>query len=643
MGKINVLSSKIYNRISAGEVVERPFSVVKELVENSIDAGATEITVEITDGGLTSVKVTDNGSGIERDDLRKALLPHATSKISKISDLDDISSLGFRGEALASIAAVSKLKIVSRTKEAELGGEIYAEGGEIERETDCGAVQGTSVTVDNLFYNTPAREKFLRSSRAETGEISSLMARLILSNANIAFKYYADGKLVLSSFGDGVESAMVQVYGHEILDDCFYIDTAKNGIIIKGYISKRHFTKGNRSYQSVFVNGRYVINQTVNAAVNNAYAPYMMKHQYPFFVLSLQLPSGIVDVNVHPNKLDVRFSNNQIIYGSVYSVVSKVLDGIGEAVSIVVPERSGKTGDGGVSVANVAGEKETQKLNKVDENVSAKTGAMPDGKTAKGESYKFDYLFLSDSDLQKDGKAGGDKSVDVFAENKAYLESLSKKKEGVFASKSVFDETNRTSVQSELNINKGLNYVGQALNTYMFFDDGKDIYIVDQHAAHERIMFDKINEQYSKGTPDVQPLLVPFILSVNYAEYGFLSEKAEIINRMGIEIAEFGANAFKVSAVPVYLSEINLKDFFDDLLGDLSELKKTDMVDLLKEKLARKACRAAIKAGHVINEYDVQIIKQAVENDPGLKCPHGRPAVIKISASEVEKWFKRTV
>ena len=327
MSKINILSSKVYNRIAAGEVVERPSSVVKELVENSLDAGATSIQIDILGGGISSIKITDNGSGIEKSELKKALLPHATSKISSVKDLDNIISLGFRGEALASIASVSKLTIVSKPENQQLGASIYCEGGDMGEVEDCGAINGTEITVNNLFFNTPAREKFLRTERSEESDVSSMIAKFILCNNNVAFKYTADNKVIYQSYGDGFESAMCCVYGPDVIKDCFYIETIKNGIKINAYIGKHHFTKGNRSYQTTFVNGRYITNQTIASSIQNAYSSYLMKRQYPFYVLSLTVPSEIVDVNVHPNKLDVRFANNQIIYSTVYSVVSKVLDG----------------------------------------------------------------------------------------------------------------------------------------------------------------------------------------------------------------------------------------------------------------------------------------------------------------------------
>ena len=395
MSVINLLSSKIYNRIAAGEVVERPSSVVKELVENSIDAEAKNITIEIVSGGIASIKITDDGTGIEKSQLKKALLAHATSKISSVKDLDNIMTLGFRGEALASIASVSKIKIVSKPEFQETGASIYAEGGNIEEIIDCGAVNGTEITVDNLFFNTPAREKFLKSVRAEESEISVTVARFIMGNPNIDFKYIADGKVIFQSFGDGFESAVAQIYGIETIKNCFYVDTVKNGLKISGYIGKQNFYKGNRSYQSIFVNGRYVVNQTISSAISNAYTPYLMKRQYPFYILNLTLPTEIVDVNVHPNKLEVRFSNNQIIYGSIYSVLSKILDGSQDALSIAsigVDDTLNNKEISSESAYVYATQKDTANIKK------------------PLETYKFDTLVFSDVE-QKDEKLSLNKKL----------------------------------------------------------------------------------------------------------------------------------------------------------------------------------------------------------------------------------------
>jgi len=635
MSVINLLSSKIYNRIAAGEVVERPSSVVKELVENSIDAGAKNITIEIVSGGIASIKITDDGSGIEKSQLKKALLAHATSKISSVKDLDNIITLGFRGEALASIASVSKIKIVSKPELQETGASIYCEGGNIEEIIDCGAVNGTEITVDNLFFNTPAREKFLKSVRAEESEISVTVARFIMGNPNIAFKYIADGKVLFQSFGDGFESAVAQIYGIETIKNCFYVDTIKNGLKINGYIGKQNFYKGNRSYQSIFVNGRYVVNQTISSAISNAYTPYMMKRQYPFYVLNLTLPTEIVDVNVHPNKLEVRFSNNQIIYGSIYSVLSKVLDGSQEALSIA-----------NIGLDGAQNSKEISSENTI---VYATQNSNANSKMPL-ETYKFDSLVFSDVEQkeEKNPLNKSDNSNDIFEENKRFLEQLTKGGSANVTSTVITNTVNSniSNVAAEpisINVKVDLKYIGQALNTYLMFDDGVNLLIVDQHAAHERILYDKLINAFNSKKIELQPLLLPYTITVNSIESNFLSDNLAVLNDMGIEISEFGKNSFKVSSIPVYLTNLNLDKFFNDILNDLGELKSLRADNLMADKIAQKACKSAVKSGDKMTDLDVEVIKKAIEENPGLKCPHGRPVMVKITRTEIDKWFKRIV
>lgn len=630
MSEINLLSSKIYNRIAAGEVVERPFSVVKELVENSIDASSKNISVEISDGGKSVIRVFDDGSGIEKDQLKKALLPHATSKIATLDDLDDITTLGFRGEALASIASVSKITITSKPENQQSGARISAEGGNIGEIIDDASPDGTEIVVRNLFYNTPAREKFLKTDRGEESDISAIMAKFILGNPNVAFKYVADGKVVLQSFGDGLESAMISVYGSGIIKDCFYIDSEKNGIKIKGYIGKQYFSKPNRSYQSSFMNGRYVVNQTISAAVTNAYSSYMMKRQYPFYVLSVELPPETVDVNVHPNKTDVRFSDNRIVYGAIYSVLSKVLDGSGEALNIIVEKNGINTNDITNDYVTHNGLNQSSSIVKEPKNVKGNEKSLP------YENYSYNTFSFCDSGKIDNLSVDSDNSAkpdDIFAENKAYLESLEKKKE----------ELLNKPVQQVVEIETDLRFVGQVLNTFLVFDDGNDIYFVDQHAAHERILFDKFMDQIKSGTIDVQPLLIPYIENVNQEEYTFLLDNIKAFDALGIEISDFGKNSIKISTLPTCFIDMNVKGFLFDVLSDLRGLKSLSIDDILREKIAQKACKAAIKSGDSVSDGEVVIVAEAIKKNMGLKCPHGRPVVVKITRTEIDKWFKRIV
>lgn len=621
MNTINQLSSKIYNRISAGEVVERPSSVVKELVENSIDAHAKNIYISILNGGKTCIKVSDDGDGIDKSQLNKSILPHATSKISSLKDLDAIKTLGFRGEALSSIASVSKLKITSKTAEEDLGAFLYAEGGDKPVISDIGFSKGTEIEVNNLFFNTPAREKFLKTDRGEESEITSLVSRFILANPNVAFKYIADDELIYQSFGDGLESAFVAVYGTETLDECFRIESEKNGVTVKGYIGKHHFTKSTRGYQSIFLNGRYIINSTVASAITNAYGSYLMKRQYPFYVLSLDMPIETIDVNVHPNKMDVRFSNNGIVYSAVYSIVSKVLDGSSNALNIVVDNGENQL-------------KKSSEINSdyVKHNVS--------GKTTFNNTVKFDKFVFADSKPELDferKKQENNNVVDIFAENKAYIEKLEKEKN---QKENAFSSDN---VQEKIEIAKDLKYIGQVLNTYLIYEDGDDIYMVDQHAAHERIIFDSLMESFKKRKIDTQPLLLPYVLITNEQEHQFILSKMNIFKGLGIEIEEFGRTSFKVNAIPVVISSMNLDGFFKDVFYDLFALKSVSLDSVLYDKIASKACKSAIKSGDKLSLSEIEELTNKLKNNLGLKCPHGRPVCVRITRTEIDKWFKRIV
>ncbi len=606
MSKINILSSKIFNRISAGEVIERPASVVKELVENSIDAGANNILIEIIDGGITEIKITDNGCGIEKTELAKSILPHATSKISKVEDLDAIKTLGFRGEALASVVSVSKFTIETKTKDDEVGSILKCEGGENIDIFDSPSELGTTITVNNLFYNTPVRARFLKTPKSEENEITAVVARIILGNSNLKITYKADGKVIYQSFGEGLESAFLSIYGLETLKNCHFIQTEKNGVKIEGYISKPLFSKANRSYQTTFLNGRYIINQTVSSSISNAYAPYMMKRQYPLYLLLISLPNEYVDVNVHPNKIDVRFMNNQIVYGAIYSVISKVLDGTLDVLNIVVPEKK----------LEVEPKKQEYKfVNNSD------------------DKFSFEKVTLNDSKVVKSIEEKQQESTgynDIFLENKLYIEKLEKEKKNA-------------EVQSEIKISKELKVIGQALNTFIVLEDGTDLYLIDQHAAHERLLFDKIVSNNKTKNYEIQPLLLPFILETNSSEYDFMLSKLDSLKEFGLDIEEFGGKSFKVSSIPVYLTNIDLKKFFNEILSDMNTLKNLTMKDLLMEKFAQKACKSAIKSGDKLDDSEIKALLDMIGGNLSLKCPHGRPVTVKITRNEIDKWFKRIV
>lgn len=644
MAKINILDKKIYNRIAAGEVVERPYSVIKELIENAIDAGATDIDVTIEDGGKRLMRVSDNGCGISREDLPKAFLPHATSKISAVEDLDKILTLGFRGEALASIGSVSKATILSKTKDDEMGNIIVCEGGVIGDADVYPSDTGTTVSVENLFFNTPARAKFLKASKSEETDITNIITRLILSHPDIAFKYTSDGKVMLQSFGGGLDEAIIEIYGYNTITDCIPIETEKNGIKISGFIGKSYFTKPNRTYQTVILNGRYVVNNTIQSSMHNAYAAYLMKRQYPFYVLKIDMSPETVDVNVHPNKTDVRFIDNQVIYSTLYSVVSKVLDGSAAALEIVKPNNYVPIDEGSRPIIpqkpitpDEIGEAHCDRpfVSGFNEELLDQTiwGRYNKSKSAEKEG-EFEKTFgVADSHDDEPRDLGSNKIDDIFAENKKYIAEMEAKKAAEEAEKAR---------QEELKVEPEFKVIGQILATYLILEKENDIYFIDQHAAHERLLYDKFIEEYKSGNVAEQTMLVPYIFRVNESESEFIIGKFPELRKAGFDISEYDVNEFAVYSVPVLLFDMDLKSFFDDLLSDIS-FKKETMPELIHDKIAMKACKAAIKSGKILSEDEIDALLKAMKYNTALRCPHGRPVTVKISRTEIDKWFKRIV
>lgn len=624
--KINLLPQEVYNKIAAGEVVDRPYSVVKELVENAIDAGATEINVEIEEGGKKLVRVSDNGSGIAREDLKYAFSPHATSKLRVAEDLFRVQTLGFRGEAVASIAAVSRMKILSKTADGQAYS-LTSEGGALgEVQQDAGA-NGTVVTVENLFFNTPARLKFLKSDGQEESDVTAMMARFLLSCPQISFTYTANGRVKYRSFGDGLKSALAVAYGSGVLENCYELNADKHGIRIRGFIGNQNFSKPNRSYQSLFVNGRYVVNQTVSMAIANAYGSYLMKRQYPFYVLFLEIPPEIVDVNVHPNKADVRFADNQIIYGCVYSVISAVLDGNSRALEYLAEAPKTAKAEEPKQVEAVAErtaaapvQNELPKMPPMSYTQAKKELAFDLTPVSKGETPRF---FEPQEPTAFKVHAPQE---DVFAENQKFLRESEQKK----------------IVQEKIDP-KNLQYKGELFRTYLIYEEGDNAYFIDQHAAHERLIFNRLQARLERREPLSQPMLVPYILNMNAQEFAFLEKNLEILRELGFEAEEFGGTSVKISAVPVDLQSIDLERFFGDLLGSMESLRAIRLADLLKDKLASAACKAAVKGGESLTDQEVRALIEEAEGDMGLRCPHGRPVAVKMKKSEIEKLFKRIV
>ncbi len=619
MSIINLLDKKVYNRIAAGEVVERPSSIVKECVENALDAKASSIIVEIFGGGIKKISITDNGSGIMLDDLKKAFLPHATSKIKDVEDLDSINSLGFRGEALSSIASVAQVELISKHISSEIGGKIEVNGGDFGELTEIGASQGTTITIKNVFYNVPARAKFLKSNKVEESYITNIMARFILANPTVNFKYIADGQTIYQTVGQTLKDAIFVVYGSQTVNNLLAVKYQDENLSLTGYISKPSDSKANRTYQTLVINGRYVINNAVSAAVYSAFENFLMKGKFPFFVLHLNIPFDKLDINIHPNKLDVKFENQNHIYGIVLNKVSETLLEANNTVELSLEDT--KILQPETKIENLPENFGKSFSQKQPIDAFDKLEELRKTTIIAGKSFNPDNFVSKDSGIL----------YDVMYEKQKPLDEQFKMPE----------------IASQQSLNSdiiGFQYkvVGTVFNTYIILENSDNLFLIDQHAAHERLLFEKIKDSNNATANLKQDLLLPYVFKVNNLENNFMLENIHVFNELGFTVEEFGNLTYKIVSVPLILSSLNLKDFIDDCLSDLNYLSK-NIKDLLK-MLATKACKAAVKGGQKLSNNEINyLMKELIENNTQLLCPHGRPVIIKIKNSEIEKWFKRIV
>lgn len=642
MAKINVLDSSIYNLIAAGEVVERPASVIKELVENAIDAHSSQIKIEIVEGGIKEMRVTDNGHGIEKEYMVNAFLPHATSKIEKASDLDNIFTLGFRGEALASIASVSNVKLVSKVAESELGNEISLSAGKIISQNSVGATNGTSIIVSDLFFNVPARAKFLKKPKSEEQEITNMVERFILANPSLNISYYADGKLVLHNQGGALKEAIYAVYGKQAISETMPVESQKEGIIVSGFIGRPSFAKPNRTYQTIVINGRYVNNTTIATAVTNAYGEMLMKRKYPFFVLDIKIDPSCVDVNVHPNKMEVRFENSGRIFSIIYEAVSRALSEMDYVLQVDTQTGEVTKLQDGMQIAPASVNAETP------HNIfSATTSPSPKIDRAGVDLGGNSSLVYQEPTMQINPEqqtlvdtaikfaSNTSQVADGFGLGSHLLEKL--------ASKGAPSAEQQKLETPEL-MTAQIKTIGKLFNTYILVEYGDNLYLIDQHAGHERILYEQFKREVNSQRLVIQPLMFPYILSLNSMEYNLVENMLEQIRELGFEIDEFGDNTFKISSVPMLLSGLNFEDFFANFLRDVQGNTKMESSDLIKDKLMQHSCKSAVKGGNDLSKTEIEsLFEQMNDEKIPLFCPHGRPIAVRVTKTEIEKWFKRIV
>lgn len=641
MPVINLLNQSTIDKIAAGEVVERPLSVVKELTENAIDAGAGAITVEIKDGGITLIRVTDNGCGIEKEQVKKAFLRHATSKITSIEDLDYVKSLGFRGEALSSIAAVSQVEVITKTKEALTGVRYAIAGGKEEELEEIGAPDGTTFLVHNLFFNTPVRKKFLKQPQTEGSYVSDMMEHLALSHPEISIKFMQNGQVKFHTSGNGdLKEVIYRIYGRDITEALVPFELDEGEFKVSGYLGKPELNRSNRNFETCFVNGRYVKNDILIKAMEEGYRAYLMQHKFPFFVLHFTITPGMIDVNVHPAKMEIRLIRGNEIYDSLSKGVQKRLHEIELIPDVRLVEEEHK---------NEAPQKapepfEVRRSEMLLREEGAAYGEIDNNKTAAARQ-EFPREPKVEDFLHK------------IAENKIIGGEIHKKtgnNEGIHANIIKADEHILVEKPTQMNLfeekfltkeaRDEYRILGQIFDTYWLIAFKDKLFIIDQHAAHEKVKYERLVKELEAKEVAFQMLNPPVIVNLTGREENLLKEYLQFFEEFGFEIEEFGSGSYAVRSMPVDLYGCNEKELFTDILDELSDNPLKGTPEVILQKLASMACKAAVKGN---NKLDLQeasaLIDELLTLENPYHCPHGRPTIISMSKYEIEKKFKRIV
>ena len=668
MPEIQLLDQATINQIAAGEVIDRPSSVVKELLENAIDAKATAITVEIKDGGISFIRITDNGCGIEKDQVRKAFLRHATSKLHTIDDLLDIGSLGFRGEALSSIAAIAQVELISKPPEAMLGISYQIEDGEEKSLTQIGAPDGTTILVRNLFYHVPARKKFLKTAATEGNYINQLMENMAMLRPDISMRFINGGQNKLYTSGNGrLKDLIYTIYGREISSNVLEISYECPLFAVTGYIGKPIISRGNRTFENYYINGRFVKSRLIAAAIEQAYKPFMMQHRYPFTVLHIKIKPELIDVNVHPAKMEVRFQQENEIYELLAGAIENTLRG-----KEFIPDVS----DDGKAEKKV---QEKQKLPEPFEQrrLQAMKEIIPpppaEHKTQNEQKPSAEHKTQSEQKLPRNEEQPKvpSKLSEPVCEYKAEKKQTIKDSDSKWESASgihkrigqdVSQTVNQMPTQPEQKLEKPEQQtlftepllsekarihhrlIGQLFDTYWLIQYGNQLYIMDQHAAHEKVNYERLMEAYRKKERITQFVSPPMVISLTRAEEAILEEFKSEFERIGFTIEPYGGREYAISEIPANLYGINEKELFLEMLSDLEDRGSMQPSELIASKLASMSCKAAIKGGQKISfqEADALVSKLLTLENP-YACPHGRPTIITMTKYELEKKFKRIV
>lgn len=643
MPQIALLSQETIDKIAAGEVIERPSSVVKELVENAIDADSSAVTVEIKEGGISFIRISDNGCGIEKEQIPLAFLRHSTSKIKSVEDLFTVTSLGFRGEALSSIAAVSQVELITKTNGDFTGSRYLIEGSKEVSLEEIGAPDGTTFIIRNLFYNTPARKKFLKSAQTEGTYIHELMQRMILSYPDVAFKFIMNNQVKLQSSGNGnIKDIIYHLYGRDITKALLPITHESELFKVSGFIGKPMISRGNRGYELYFVNGRFIRSQILSKAIEDAFKPFLMQHQYPFTVLYFEIDSSLLDVNVHPTKMELRFSNQQELYREVQNILSAALvhrDIIPE-VPVDTPKKNEMEAP---KIEKVMPEpfeqKRLEEIRKAVRKDSPYEVKYPARQPERRETWHAQSQPEHKPPVKEQLHASGVTGTEKELAKEAYVlreeETYGAKPEGSYEQGSFLKEEEMAKQK----------IIGQLFDTYWLVEYNDRLFIVDQHAAHEKVMYEKLKKQFEKKEFTSQAISPPIVITLSMREAEVLERFKEQFTKLGFEIEHFGGAEYSICGVPGNLYRLNTRDVLIDMLDELTDgISERATADVILDKIASMSCKAAVKGSQRLSLPEMeQLMKDLMKLDNPYNCPHGRPTIIAMSKYEIEKKFKRIV
>ena len=657
MAQINILDKNTINQIAAGEVIERPASVVKELIENSIDAGATAVSCEISGGGINLIRITDNGSGIEEDDIRNAFLRHATSKIKDASDLTDVMSLGFRGEALASIAAVAEVELITRRRGDVTGIRYLISGGEEQAMENIGCPEGTTFIVRNLFANVPVRRKFLKSASSEGSMINELIEKIALSHPEVSVKFINNSKTVIFTSGSGsIKDIVYGIYGREITTSLLEVShSSESGMKISGFIAKPVVARSNRNLEHYYVNGRYIRSNIISKAIEQAYAPYLMLHKYPFTVLHIEIPASAMDVNVHPTKQEVRFEKPDEIFTEVYQAVCDTLKAAAFIPKTITPP--------------IETRHEVLEKNKHDERVQSTPEPFETGRKKESAAAQVSVVREDSANDSLTTKTIGTVEKDDFVAKVAedteitgdmsgFARSITRGIDSVYEQLVIETDTDKLAAGEEPQIRPetkeefkkgmydGFKLIGQIFNTYWIVELSDKLYMIDQHAAHEKIIYEKLVKQYNEASIDTQNLSPAIVVSLSAQECDIVEKHHDELAKLGFELESFGGREYSLSSVPLQLYKMDPIDLLHELIDTFSDenVRFARQTATMNYHLATCACKAAVKGNTRISPEEAHaLITELLTLKNPFNCPHGRPVIISMTKYELERKFKRVL